>query len=332
MYRFSLVSVLLALVLASTSTAASDVDKYATAFGWPERWERVITRQTETYIDRMLSESGDLSAAQKEEVGKRIRNGMSQWLSWQRNGKQFTQSFIDSCGTDLLDQVVEINSGVNYTASEKQAINSDYATCAKEALERVMQNIIPSFEQLNRAGSPEERFDQMVSASIIISKKAQTSFTDKYLNAKGHKAFAQSESGNWNWRSNRTSIDHAINNALASCRARNLAFEVDQPCRIIHVNDEWTDVYRQSITHRRRDESLIMSNKALDSYREKFVGTTKHKAFAQSDNGSWSWRSSTRSRDDAIAKALTACRKNNKKHETAFPCRIVNLNDNWLVE
>ncbi len=195
-----------------------------------------------------------------------------------------------------------------------------------------MATITPSMKDSAGDDTSERRFDSMIGSLMIIRKKARKSFSDKYLDARGHKAFAQSASSNWNWRSNRTSTDHAINNALASCRARNMEFEAQQPCRVINVDAEWTDIYRQSITNARQDESALMSNKALNSYRDKFIDTRRDKAFAQSDNGSWSWRSSKVSKDDAKSQALTACRKNNANHESAFPCRIVNVNDNWLVD
>ena len=77
---------------------------------------------------------------------------------------------------------------------------------------------------------------------------------------------------------------------------------------------------------------MLMSKKALNSYREKFLTERKNKAFAQSDTGSWSWRSSAKSEADAKQKALSSCRKNNKKHEAFYPCRIVNTNNNWQGE
>ena len=166
----------------------------------------------------------------------------------------------------------------------------------------------------------------------IIKKDARQSFANKYLDAKGHKAFAQSDSGNWNWRSNRTSKQHAINNALASCRARNLDFETRQPCKIVHLNDDWTDMHRQADTRVAKSASDIMTNKALGSYRKKYMTETSDKAFAQSVNGTWSWRSSKTSRNEAIKKALSACQKQNKKYEALYPCKIINVNTEWRAD
>lgn len=75
----------------------------------------------------------------------------------------------------------------------------------------------------------------------IISKKALASFRDKYLAAGEHKAFAQSLSGAWDWKSSRTSVEHAKTSALVGCQKNNRQVEDLYPCRIINVNGEWTE-------------------------------------------------------------------------------------------
>ena len=75
----------------------------------------------------------------------------------------------------------------------------------------------------------------------IISNKALESFNTEYTKALKNKAFAQSLSGAWNWRSNMTSVDHAKTSALIACQRHNKKYEDLYPCEIIHVNDEWAD-------------------------------------------------------------------------------------------
>lgn len=75
----------------------------------------------------------------------------------------------------------------------------------------------------------------------IISNKALESFNEKYLPANENKAFAQSLSGAWDWRSNRTSVDHAKTSALVGCQRNNEQSEDLYPCRIINVNGEWVE-------------------------------------------------------------------------------------------
>jgi hypothetical protein len=76
-------------------------------------------------------------------------------------------------------------------------------------------------------------------------------------------------------------------------------------------------------------EDWIMTNQALKSYREGYVSATRHKAFAQSAVGAWSWKSNRTSATHAIQNALIDCRKNNGRHEADHPCRIINVDGQW---
>ena len=62
---------------------------------------------------------------------------------------------------------------------------------------------------------------ELFTIESIISKKALKSFETPYHQAPSHKAFTQSESGAWSWKSNRTSKEHAIKSALISCQINN---------------------------------------------------------------------------------------------------------------
>jgi len=77
----------------------------------------------------------------------------------------------------------------------------------------------------------------------IITNKALKSFKNKYSEASQNKAFAQSLSGSWNWRANRTTREHAVTSALVSCQKNNKKYEDTYPCEVINVNDEWVDQY-----------------------------------------------------------------------------------------
>jgi len=73
----------------------------------------------------------------------------------------------------------------------------------------------------------------------IISNKALISFESDYAKASKNKAFAQSVSGAWNWKSNRTSVEHAKTSALVGCQRNNKKSEDMYPCKIIHINESW---------------------------------------------------------------------------------------------
>ena len=76
-------------------------------------------------------------------------------------------------------------------------------------------------------------------ASSIMSKKALESFLDKYSKASSHKAFAQSKSGEWAWRSNQTTAEYAATAALLKCQHNNQKLEEQFPCKIINMDDRW---------------------------------------------------------------------------------------------
>jgi hypothetical protein len=79
-------------------------------------------------------------------------------------------------------------------------------------------------------------------------------------------------------------------------------------------------------------EASIMTNQALKSYREEYIHATKHKAFAQSDVGAWSWKSNRTSIKHAIENSLIDCQRNNKRHESEHPCKIINVDGRWAGE
>ena len=76
------------------------------------------------------------------------------------------------------------------------------------------------------------------------------------------------------------------------------------------------------------DESILRTNKALKSFKKSYLNASTNKAFAQSPNGHWNWRSDRVTADLAIEDALAACNKHVKKNEPA--CVIVNVNGEWV--
>lgn len=72
---------------------------------------------------------------------------------------------------------------------------------------------------------------------IIRTNDALKSYKKEYLNAAGHKAFAQSPSGAWAWRAERTTREFAIEDAINACNSYQ---EASEPrCVVIHVDNEW---------------------------------------------------------------------------------------------
>lgn len=76
----------------------------------------------------------------------------------------------------------------------------------------------------------------------------------------------------------------------------------------------------------------IISNKALDSFKDGYTKAPKNKAFAQSLSGAWNWKSDRASIEHATTSALIGCQRNNKRSEDLYPCKIIHVNDNWQNE
>ena len=89
------------------------------------------------------------------------------------------------------------------------------------------ETVEPSFEQ------------KAVGETAIMTNQALKSYREEYIHATEHKAFAQSDVGAWSWKSNRTSIKHAIENSLIDCQRNNKRHEAEHPCKIINVDGTW---------------------------------------------------------------------------------------------
>ena len=74
----------------------------------------------------------------------------------------------------------------------------------------------------------------------------------------------------------------------------------------------------------------IISKNALKSYETKYKEAENHKAFAQSETGSWTWKKNMTTKEYAIKAALIGCQLNNKKHEEKYPCKIINVDGSWI--
>ncbi len=71
---------------------------------------------------------------------------------------------------------------------------------------------------------------------VIRTHPALAAYTKEYFIAYKHKAFAQSPSGSWAWRAERTSPEFAQQDALAACES--FRKEGEAPCVVINVDDE----------------------------------------------------------------------------------------------
>jgi hypothetical protein len=76
------------------------------------------------------------------------------------------------------------------------------------------------------------------------------------------------------------------------------------------------------------DEKVLRTNRALKSYNDEYLVASHNKAFAQSPDGHWNWRSDRVTVEMAKEDALAGCNKHLRKKEKA--CVIVNVNGEWI--
>ena len=74
----------------------------------------------------------------------------------------------------------------------------------------------------------------------------------------------------------------------------------------------------------------LKTKSAVESYTVNYVDGDYHKAWARSKRGRWAWAVNRFSQQDAIEHALQTCRDINEKHEKKHPCKIINLDGEWM--
>ena len=77
---------------------------------------------------------------------------------------------------------------------------------------------------------------------VFVTHAALAAYQGDYQNAEPYKAFAQSSDGAWAWQADRTSLERAINDALAACDSHSSADDPD--CVIVDRNGELIEAGR----------------------------------------------------------------------------------------
>lgn len=75
----------------------------------------------------------------------------------------------------------------------------------------------------------------------------------------------------------------------------------------------------------------LHTKRALESYTVNYSEGEYHKAWAMSESGVWTWYLDGFTQEMAIEQALSTCRTYNKKYENKFPCKVINLDGQWLT-
>tara|TARA_R110002124_G_scaffold234886_1_gene400236 strand:- start:22867 stop:23853 length:987 start_codon:yes stop_codon:yes gene_type:complete len=317
------------LLLVSSVAFPYDNATYVAVLEWDKKWDKVLARATDSYIERIGSDkSAFKSETERNEKLEYIRSHLLEALGWNNVGEAVTNKITQSCDKYVLDGLVNITTGKTESSENRGAIISSYRNCMKAGLNKSLGMIQEEIVRLKSTRSSRSPRETPAGDSILIDEDALDSYRNKYIKATDFKALAQSESGAWGWRSGRTSELHAISSALAVCRSNNHKDEGKYPCKVININGEWNKEYRDDpvVSHdTQQDERQIISSKALISYLNEYRSASEHKAFAQSHTGAWSWKTSKLSQDDATSKALAGCRRNNHKYEDHYPCEVLSV-------
>ncbi|PSW16599.1 hypothetical protein C9J01_06285 [Photobacterium rosenbergii] len=74
----------------------------------------------------------------------------------------------------------------------------------------------------------------------------------------------------------------------------------------------------------------LQTKTAIESYMINYVDGDFHKAWARTKKGRWAWAVNRYTQEDAIDHALQSCRSINQKREKKDPCKIINLDGEWI--
>lgn len=77
----------------------------------------------------------------------------------------------------------------------------------------------------------------------LHTKYIRKAFLTSYVNRSMNKAFAQSESGAWGYKSGFDDVELVVEAALGHCELSNRGFRNTKPCKIVNVNGVWGSMF-----------------------------------------------------------------------------------------
>jgi hypothetical protein len=195
-------------------------------------------------------------------------------------------------------------------------------------------------QDLYLAGAPGVQADYHKSVSIgfeCLFEKPFPNLNDthfaKYEALSDHKAYALADDGFSSYSEGIVDPDVAARLAKEYCDASPQRQSDAPACRVINQDGIWVDSPElQNIPEFSGGFDGLITVTAQASYQDKYTDEEGIKVFVQSKNGSWTWRSSTRS--DATIEALTedaleSC-ADGWRNMLDYPCEVVNINGEWV--
>ncbi len=163
-------------------------------------------------------------------------------------------------------------------------------------------------------------------------KKLNKKHFEKYNKTKDHKAYAFSDTGRSSYANGHTSPDAAALIALAYCSTHNKKNETEFPCRVINIDGNWVkDPKIQPFADHLKGTEKLTTDNAKKYYLNGYQKVKGNKVFVFSHTGAYRAKSSTKkSVEELTKKAMKECRSSNNKWESKYPCKVVDVNGEWV--
>jgi hypothetical protein len=107
---------------------------------------------------------------------------------------------------------------------------------------------------------------------------------------------------------------------LAGCETANPPFKLD------------TVKYDGLIVREATSPGDLITRQANRFYEQNYLLAKRHKAMAQSVNGTWGWSHGQPTPEAAIDQALERCREKNEPDQKDKPCKLVIVDLYWTAE
>jgi len=126
---------------------AYEVEDYISLLQWEEKWNRITTQAADGFVDRGKEYyPSSFTDTQMEEAGKLIRSSIIQRIGWSAMKGIVVSGFRNNCGDELLDLMVEIYAGVEFSAEDRELIAAEYGACATSSMQTAMNAV---YEKMN---------------------------------------------------------------------------------------------------------------------------------------------------------------------------------------
>ena len=124
-----------------------EIEEYVEKLEWQNKWNRVTNSAIGAYVERGKSAyPAGLNEKQTAQVSQKIYEALHNRLGWESMSQGIISSFRTECGDELLDQMVDYYSGVQYSQEDISVIGNAYTICAQETMKEAMGRVQEEIE------------------------------------------------------------------------------------------------------------------------------------------------------------------------------------------